>query len=127
MPPGWSRWEESLCLKLVPCRLQLWMAALVVAPLLPHGAALAQPPLQVPLECQLQHGQWQPCKLTVVQVGEHWWLQIGRRRLEFRSDGRGSVILKDAPGASKSVQPVWTTQRALCWDGVCTKGDLPLD
>jgi hypothetical protein len=54
-------------------------------------------------------------------------LQIGEQRLVFHSDGRGSVTLSDPTGVSRTVQPVWTAQRELCWDGVCTKGDFPLD
>jgi hypothetical protein len=65
--------------------------------------------------------------MTVVQLGEHWWLQVGGQRLEFRSDGRGSVSLRRGTGQSRAVQPVWGTDQALCWDGVCAKGNLPLD
>jgi hypothetical protein len=65
--------------------------------------------------------------MTVVQLGEHWWLQVGGQRLEFRSDGRGSVSLRSGPGLSRAVQPVWGADQALCWDGVCAKGNLPLD
>jgi len=105
----------------------LWIPALLLTPQLLNGHAQAQSALSVPVECQLDQGDWQPCTLTIEQLGEHWWLQIGPQRLEFRSDGRGSVTLIDRAGATKAVQPVWTAQRALCWDGVCAKGDLPLD
>jgi len=65
--------------------------------------------------------------MTIVQFGEHWWLQVGRERLEFRSDGRGSLSLRGSKGPLRAVQPVWGSDQALCWDGVCAKGDLPLD
>ena len=114
---------------MAPYRLpsQLLHAALLVVPLLPLVAARGQSALSVPLECQLKQGRWQPCTLTIEQMGEHWWLQIGDQRLVFHSDGRGSVTLSDPAGGSRSVQPVWTAQRELCWDGVCTKGEFPLD
>lgn len=97
-----------------------WLCTLLAA--LP-----AQAGMQVPLECQLAGGDWQSCTLTVERLGEHWWLQVAGRRLDFRSDGRGSVTLSEPGGRSRAVQPVWTSEQALCWDGVCTKGDLPLD
>jgi len=65
--------------------------------------------------------------MTIVQLGEHWWLQVGRERLEFRSDGRGSIELRGGRHAPRSVHPVWGADQALCWDGVCAKGNLPLD
>jgi len=106
---------------------QLLQAAMVVLPLLTVAAARAQSALNLPLECQLNQGPWQPCTLTIEQMGAHWWLQIGEQRLVFHSNGRGSVTLSDQAGASRTVQPMWTAQRELCWDGVCTKGDFPLD
>ena len=112
---------------------QLLTAALTTAlttemgALISGGVAQAQTALQVPLECQLQGSGWQPCTLTIERMGEHWWLLVDGQRLDFRSDGKGSVTLSDASGRSQAVQPVWTAQHALCWDGVCAKGDLPLD
>ena len=102
-------------------------AAWVVAVALGSPALQAQPRLEVPLECQLRGSAWQPCTLTIERLGEHWWLQVQGERLEFRSDGRGRITLIDAAGARQAVQPIWTAQQALCWDGVCAKGDLPLD
>ena len=110
-----------------PLPSHLLHTVLVVLPWLPVAAARAQSAQNLPLECQLKAGPWQPCTLTIEQMGARWWLQIGEQRLVFHSDGRGSVTLIDRAGATKAVQPVWTAQRALCWDGVCAKGDLPLD
>ena len=81
----------------------------------------------MPVECELRGAGWRPCTLTIERMGEHWWLQVDGQRLDFRSDGRGSVTLQDGSGRSQVVEPVWTAQQALCWDGVCAKGDLPLD
>jgi hypothetical protein len=103
------------------------VASLLLAPLVNIWPAQAETSMSLPLECQLHQGQWQPCTLTIEQIGEHWWLQIGRQRLVFRSNGRGSITLSDGAGATRTVQPVWTAQQALCWDGVCTKGEFPLD
>jgi hypothetical protein len=52
---------------------------------------------------------------------------VGRQHLEFRSDGRGSVQLRSRGGVARMVQPVWAQDQALCWDGVCARGELPLD
>ena len=117
--------EVVLCSEPVPTARQLLAAAMPA--LLLGGNALAQENLQVPLDCQLQGAAWRPCTLTIERMGEHWWLLVDGQRLDFRSDGRGSVTLSDASGRSRAVQPVWTAQQALCWDGVCARGDLPLD
>lgn len=111
----------------MPGRRLRWSVGVAIATLMASVPAYSQRTLQVPLECQLRQGQWQPCWLTIIEVGQRWWLDVGGQRIEFRSDGRGSVTLRDAQGNSRLVQPVWTTQQALCWDGVCAKGDLPLD
>jgi hypothetical protein len=95
-----------------------------IPPSTPTGSSAGQ---SIPLECRLAAGAWQPCTMTVLQLGEHWWLQVGNQRLEFRSDGRGSVSLRSGTGVPRSVQPVWSADQALCWDGVCAKGNLPLD
>jgi hypothetical protein len=93
----------------------------------PTQLPLHQALQRIPLECRLGSGAWQPCTMTVLQLGEHWWLQVGGQRLEFRSDGRGSVSLRSGAGLTRAVQPVWSADQALCWDGICAKGNLPLD
>ena len=90
-------------------------------------AAQAREPFSVPLECQLESGGWHPCTMTVERIGEHWWLQVGQRRFDFRHDGQGRIELKEASGPPREVSPSWTREQALCWDRVCTKGNLPLD
>jgi hypothetical protein len=110
----------SLLRRFAPC--------LGLAALLGLGAAAgAQAALTVPLECRIGDGQWTACTMTVQRFGEHWWLQVGGQRLEFRSDGRGSTTVSDGAGTKRAVQPVWREPHALCWDGICAKGDLPLD
>lgn len=90
-------------------------------------AAQAGEPFTVPLECRLDSSAWLPCTMTVERLGEHWWLQVGRRRFDFRHDGRGRIELQEAQGIRRLVQPSWRSHQALCWDGICAKGDLPLD
>ena len=106
-------------------RIGPWLA---LSALLCQGAAAgAQAALTVPLECRIGTAGWTPCTMTIQRFGEHWWLQVGPQRLEFRSDGRGSITVSDGAGGRRSVQPVWREPRSLCWDGICAKGDLPLD
>ena len=92
-----------------------------------QASAQAREPFSVPLECQLESGGWHPCTMTVERIGEHWWLQVGQRRLDFRHDGQGRIELHEGSGPPREVSPSWSSQQALCWDGVCTKGNLPLD
>lgn len=102
-------------------RLTLLFAAALS--LQPAGAE----PMRVPLECRLAGGPWQACTMTIEQVGAHWWLDVGQERLEFRSDGRGAVSLRAGSGSTRAVLPAWNQEQALCWDGVCARGDIPLD
>ena len=92
--------------------------------LLPAPARAQQ---ELPLECRLGDGAWRACTMTIARTGEHWWLQVGSRRLEFRSDGRGAITLSSGAGPGRSVVPAWQPDRALCWDGVCARGEFPLD
>jgi hypothetical protein len=64
--------------------------------------------------------------MEVIQLGRHWFLQIGRQRIEFTHDGRGVVRMAQASG-SVDVIPRWAEDRSLCWGSVCVRGDLPLD
>ncbi|WP_411871615.1 hypothetical protein [Vulcanococcus limneticus] len=107
-------------------RLGLQALALAAAAqtLLPSPATAQQ---QLPLECRLGDGAWRACTMTIARAGEHWWLQVGSRRLEFRSDGQGSITLSTGAGPGRSVMPAWQPDRALCWDGVCARGEFPLD
>lgn len=90
-------------------------------------AAPARAQQELPLECRLGDGAWRACTMTIARAGEHWWLQVGSRRLEFRSDGRGAITLSSGAGPGRSVVPAWQPDRALCWDGVCARGEFPLD
>jgi hypothetical protein len=91
-------------------------------------AAVAQPSAQViPLECRLGQGPWQACKMEVVAIGSQWALVVGAQRWEFRHDGHGSVTMQHGAGSWRAVRSRWDDQNSLCWDGVCARGDIPLD
>lgn len=115
----------------------LLLAALLAAAAQP---LLAQPGRQVPsvpLQCRLDGGPWQPCILEVEQPGERWTIVVAKRRIAFRHDGSGTVRMRDLasqpvaePQAAQAWQPVettWIAGPALCWNGVCAQGDIPLD
>jgi len=81
----------------------------------------------VALQCRLAGGAWQPCQMQVERVGSHWWLLIGGQKLEFRHDGRGQVTMQRGNGDWRQVDSRWGDDASLCWDGVCARGDIPLD
>jgi len=83
-------------------------------------------PLLVPLRCRLNQGAWQECQMQVDQVGSHWWLLVGTQKLEFRHDGLGSVTMQHGDGDWLPVSSRWE-DRDLCWNGVCARGEIPLD
>jgi hypothetical protein len=88
----------------------------------------AQPlPGVVNLECRLAEGPWQKCQMQVQQVGAHWFLVVGDQRIEFRHDQRGSVTMLQPPSGWRPVSSRWEADTSLCWDGVCARGDIPLD
>jgi hypothetical protein len=101
------------------------LSALVATPGASVGATEA---FLIPLECRLGDGPWQACQMRVEQVGGHWWLLIGERQLEFRHDGSGIVKMQAAQDSEgwRTVRSRWE-DTSLCWDGVCAKGDIPLD
>lgn len=81
----------------------------------------------VPLECRLDAGAWIPCTMAVEQLGEHWWISAGNVRVDFRADGRGGVAMRRGQAPWRAVSASWTAEAALCWDGVCARGAIPLD
>lgn len=106
------------------------MAALLVCGLLVEGVASPQARAQVQmatLQCRLAGGPWRPCQMEVQDVGVHWVLRIGEQRIEFRHSGDGAVRMQKEAGPWQSVTATWQADASLCWDGVCAKGDIPLD
>ena len=55
-----------------------------------------------------------------------WTIKLGLRRFEFRQDGSGMVQMR-ASAAWIPVETTWIVGPALCWNGVCAQGDIPLD
>jgi hypothetical protein len=88
--------------------------------------AVAQQP--VPLECRLGSGAWTRCTMRVESVGLHWWIQAGPKTVEFRHDGRGGIAMRQGKETQwQKVDASWSADAALCWDGVCARGAIPLD
>jgi len=81
----------------------------------------------VPLRCQVNGGAWHECQMVVDQVGSHWQLVLGNDRYGFQHDGRGLVRMRRGSGAWSRVEPRWTADASLCWDGLCAQGAIPLD
>ena len=98
-------------------------------------AALAAEP--VPLRCRLGDGPWQTCTMVVESPGERWEIRVAGSRISFRHDGGGTVTMNNPPDGPLSklprgrgwipVQTSWIAGPALCWNGVCAQGDIPLD
>jgi hypothetical protein len=91
-----------------------------------HGAR-GPTPGALPLECRLGDGPWQACWMEVIEVGRHWVLRVGPRQLEFQHDGRGGVRMQRDGGPWRPVTARWQAPRDLCWDGLCARGEIPLD
>jgi hypothetical protein len=109
----------------------LWLlAALVLCGVVVEGAAapLASAQGQVAaLECRLGGGPWQPCRMEVEDIGLHWVLRVGEQRIDFRHSGDGAVRMQKGGGPWQPVTATWQPDTSLCWDGVCARGDIPLD
>ena len=109
-------------------------SALAMATAVVMGSALADPLL---LRCRLGDGPWQTCSMDIDRPGERWALQVAGRRIEFRHDGSGTVTMQDPASPSPAsggpagpwvpVATTWIAGPALCWNGVCAQGDIPLD
>lgn len=89
-------------------------------------SALAQTLQPIALECKLGDEPWQSCQMEVMQLGRHWFLQIGSDRIEFIHDGAGKVHM-GKKGHWLEVTPRWAEDQSLCWGNVCARGEIPLD
>ena len=114
-----------------------WIAGLLLGlglllPLAAGQRAVAQdqgpmPLPAVPLQCRLGNGPWRNCRMEVKDVGLHWELRIGEERFVFRHSGDGAVRMQKGAGPWQPVTASWQADASLCWDGVCAKGNIPLD
>ncbi len=102
-------------------------ASLSQPSILEQGPSPLAAPLLVPLQCRLADGAWQSCTMRVDRLGEHWWLELGRRRIEFRHDGHGGIAMRWPGGPWRPVNSRWKSDGSLCWDGICARGAIPLD
>ena len=86
--------------------------------------------LSQPLQCRLADGPWQPCTRLVqapaAELPIRWTIELGPRRIDFRNDGSGTVQMLDSTGWLP-VETSWIAGPALCWNGLCAQGDIPLD
>ena len=83
--------------------------------------------LRVPLQCRLGQGPWRPCAMEVQKIGEEWQLVMEGRRIAFRHDQRGSLRMQEPGSGWREVDSRWVESSSLCWDGVCARGEIPLD
>jgi hypothetical protein len=80
------------------------------------------------LSCRLMAGAWEPCTLRRDRDGMGWQLTIGRRpSIQFLHDGLGHVRMRGGDHGWRTVEARWLADASLCWDGVCARGDIPLD
>ena len=80
------------------------------------------------LQCRYQDQGWVACRMSQPLPGEHWFLEMGQQRIEFRHDGSGRMRMRLKPDAPwLSVAPHWQRDQSLCWGEVCAKGSIPLD
>jgi hypothetical protein len=123
----------SACLRSLQVRPRsaLWlMLALVLSGVLLEGVAAPWASAQgqvAALQCRLAGGPWQPCRMEIEEIGQHWVLRIGQQRIEFRHSGDGAVRMQTGASSWQTVTATWQKDTSLCWDGVCAKGDIPLD
>ncbi|MFQ6537209.1 MULTISPECIES: hypothetical protein [Aphanothece] len=103
--------------------LGLLTALLMLAP----GTPATAEPRGIDLRCREGSGPWKPCRMEVESVGERWSLIVGGQRIEFRQDGRGAFAMQRDHSNWIPVEASWSEDPALCWDGICAQGDLPLD
>ena len=87
----------------------------------------AQPQRSVPLSCRIAPGPWLDCLMMVERVGERWNLIVGKELIGFRHDGFGQVEMQRAQTSWKRVEATWSQDKSLCWNGICARGDMPLD
>jgi hypothetical protein len=101
-------------------------AALLIAMPGARAAAPATTAQAIPLECRLEEGPWQACRMEVKSIGSQWAMVVGGQRWEFRHDGHGNVTMQRPGGTWQPVSSHWDSD-SLCWDGVCARGAIPLD
>jgi hypothetical protein len=107
------------------------LGSLLAAPLagaISASAGQAEPLFPpVALQCRLDGGPWRDCLMRIESLGERWSLVVGTERVWFEHDGRGQVRMQRGRHDWIPVEAHWTADTALCWDGICAMGEIPLD
>jgi hypothetical protein len=102
--------------------------ALLLCVTVPAIAQTNDPSPRAQLNCQLRGGAWEPCLLRLDADGMGWQLTIGNQpKIQFLHDGRGHVRMRDGAHGWRTVEARWLADASLCWDGVCARGEIPLD
>lgn len=105
----------------------LLLTSLPLTNLLAATPPRAQGPVSAQLHCRLAAGPWRHCRMALDADGLGWQLQIGAEQIRFRHDGRGAVTMERSGQAWQPVEARWLSDASLCWDGVCARGQIPLD
>lgn len=80
------------------------------------------------IECKDMTDVWMPCEITIETIGKAWWLNFSDQKFSFQHDGSGEVSMKGSKEQNwKKVQARWVSNKTLCWDQVCARGEIPLD
>jgi len=128
--PAAVRWQSAWSWHWRPAVKWMLVGTLVLAAPLKGGSQpfQADGPLDpVELRCRMGNGPWRDCLMVVEQIGATWSLQVGSERIDFAHDGRGQVRMQRGRAAWIPVQSRWGKDATLCWDGICAKGEIPLD
>jgi hypothetical protein len=102
----------------------LGLASLAIRADISPPARAQGPP--VSLECRVAGGPWKVCRMEISDPGRKWVLVVGQRRYRFEHDGTGHMRMA-ADGRWTDVTPRWDRDGSLCWDGLCARGEIPLD
>ena len=86
----------------------------------------------VALQCQLNGGAWKTCLMQVQDIGRSWRIEMDQETVFLRHGGGGTTAMKQRGRNWRLVQTRWIAvppsgQPALCWDGLCALGAVPLD
>jgi hypothetical protein len=61
----------------------------------------------VALQCQLDGGAWQTCRMQVQDIGRTWRIEMGKDTVLFRHDGGGTIAMKQGGRPWRLVQTRW--------------------